>query len=137
MARVPRYGIHNNIKYNKKRTLIRFCKVCGKPLEIIGSNKASVKYCEVCKLNKDLESKRKYDKKRPKRNEYLSELKRLGRANGTTKSNNKAGNNSIRSPKENMTEKDWKEMENTVKKLKRETLGGWQEYNDMDEYDEY
>lgn len=31
MARVPRYGIHNGIKYSPRRTLIRFCIICKKP----------------------------------------------------------------------------------------------------------
>lgn len=28
MARVPRYGIHDGIKYNPRRSLIRQCKIC-------------------------------------------------------------------------------------------------------------
>ena len=28
---VPRYGIHNGIKYSPRRTLIRWCIICGNP----------------------------------------------------------------------------------------------------------
>lgn len=45
MPRVPKSGTHEGIKYNKKRTLIRFCARCGNPFEIIGSEMARQKYC--------------------------------------------------------------------------------------------
>jgi DNA-directed RNA polymerase subunit M/transcription elongation factor TFIIS len=134
MVEVPRYGVHNNIKYSPRRTLVRYCKKCDKPF--IPSGRRDL-YCEVCRLNRRIKTKRAYENKREKRNEYLAELKRKGRANGTTKSHNKPGTtNSIRAPKENATEKDWKEMENAIKKLKRETLGGYQDYNDIEEEDD-
>lgn len=42
--RVPRYGTHNGIKYNPRRTLIRFCEHCGEPFQSIGHGK---KYCSA------------------------------------------------------------------------------------------
>ena len=38
MVRVPRYGIHDGIKYSPRRTLIRFCIICGKPFSPTGKS---------------------------------------------------------------------------------------------------
>jgi hypothetical protein len=46
MTRIPRYGVHDGIKYSPRRTLIRFCEICGEPFISIGHGK---KYCsEAC-----------------------------------------------------------------------------------------
>ena len=46
--RVPEYGIHNGIKYSPRRTLVRFCELCGTPFDSIGHGK---KFCgEECQL---------------------------------------------------------------------------------------
>lgn len=31
MAEVPRYGTHDGIKYSPRRTLVRWCNICGRP----------------------------------------------------------------------------------------------------------
>lgn len=50
---VPRSGTHNGIKYNKKRTIIRICRVCKKYFLIQGRGMAKAQFCskECKKIN--------------------------------------------------------------------------------------
>ena len=51
--RVPEYGIHDEIKYNKKRLLIRWCIICGQPFHPTGRRD---KVCsEECRHQKELD----------------------------------------------------------------------------------
>jgi DNA-directed RNA polymerase subunit M/transcription elongation factor TFIIS len=131
--RVPRYGIHDGIKYNKKRTLVRFCLKCGKLID----NKN--KYCYVCKRNNELESKRKYESKRKERKEYKRELAKKLREENRIKDKKGLGtSDSIGKVKKDMTKKDWMAYHNTIKKQMQKDMGGYQDYHDLDEYeDEY
>jgi predicted nucleic acid-binding Zn ribbon protein len=36
MARIPEYGTHNGIKYNPRRTLVRWCIICNIPFHPTG-----------------------------------------------------------------------------------------------------
>lgn len=46
MVRVPEYGTHDGIKYNKKRTLIRWCNICDEPFHPTGRTD---KVCIECR----------------------------------------------------------------------------------------
>ena len=66
--RVPEYGTHNGIKYNKKRTLVRWCTICGMPFHPTGRTD---KVCIDCRdenkrrLNKigNFKNNKKYNDK--------------------------------------------------------------------------
>lgn len=46
--RVPRYGMHNGVKYTPRRTLIRICEHCG---QVFINNGHGQKFCsEECQL---------------------------------------------------------------------------------------
>lgn len=125
-------------------TRIGWCQVCGNPF-IKKAHGGARKYCEVCSINRKREREREAEKKRPERNEYIAEAMAKGRGNGTIKQNLNGTNTRVcGAPPESKidptteeviapTDKEWKEYHNKIKKMKREALGGYQDYHDIDD----
>ena len=129
-------------------TNIGWCKTCGVPFEKIGkgSNRA---YCEVCSINSKRESNRRSEKKRPERKEYKRELAVKLRGEGRVVDTREGRSNMVGKPPESKidptteeviapTDKEWMEYHNKIKKMKQQTMGGYQDYHDIDDdYDPY
>jgi len=114
--RMYRYGVHDGIKYNPKRTLVYSCKVCGKYSVKKGRTD---KYCKICAKNKQLEHNRKWksniDKNKHAKNEReaYNKGKRNKIRKGSATTNYVSGKIS-----ENV---DWDEEIRKIKKLKKAT----------------
>lgn len=135
MVRVPRYGIHNGVKYGNKRTLVRLCIKCNKYFIPTGRRD---EYCKVCRINRRRENLRNSNNKRKPRKEYIRIKVAESRANGNTKTKETIGTTNIPGkPNKNWSDKEWMESHNKWKKTKQETMGGYVDYHDMDEYEEY
>ena len=122
-----------NGKPTRLYTCIGWCKTCGEPFEKIGrgSNRA---YCNICAKNSARQSRREYDNKREERNEYIAGLMQKGREQGTIKKNLDGTNQQVcGKPPEDPTDRDWMEYHNKIKKMKKDVMGGYQDYYDMDE----
>jgi hypothetical protein len=118
----------------KNTTSIGYCKKCNKPFEKIGKGSGSRKYCKLCAIISGRASKRKWIKRKlygtDKYNEYTAGKMRIGRANGTVQDNwNKRhlGTNCVKAPDENWDDDEWEVYQRQIKKLKRDTIGGYQE----------
>jgi len=125
------------MKKTSKITKIGFCHVCGTGFEKIGRGQGTKIYCSVCSFNKQREKYHRYDSKRPKRNDKISEYMRKGRALGTVADNrNDLGNDCVGKPPEKngdeITDDEWNAYHNKIKKLKRLTIGGYQEYHEVE-----
>ena len=131
MARVPRYGIHDGIKYSPKRTLVYSCLTCGKYNIKTGRTD---KYCDICAYNAKIKQDHERGKNRDNRNEYKREQMAIRRGNGLHI--DKLNGTTTRvcgAPPAEPTDKDWMEYHNKIKKMKKDTLGGYQDYYDIDE----
>lgn len=59
MARIPQYGTHDGIKYNKKRTIYKWCIICGQPFQ---PNNNKQKSCSPeCKHELDKQRNNKWN----------------------------------------------------------------------------
>lgn len=113
-----------------KITKIGFCKDCGKPFEKIGKGSGSRKFCEICAVNNNRKRYHRYEKKRSKRSEYIRNRMKIGRANGTVQdrwNERNLGTNIVKKPDEDWSDEEWELYQRQIKKLKRETIGGYQE----------
>ncbi len=112
--KVPRWGIHNGIKYSPKRSLLKICPQCDKLF--LQYNKGYRIYCsDVCRANAHRKQKRIIDEKiRRKRNKYEhAERERIAYAQGLrskktwTPGTNKAIKQILKPPKKEDGEIDW------------------------------
>ena len=82
MSKVPRWGIHNQIKYSPRRSLLKICPQCDKLF--IKYNKGYRIYCsDVCGANA-IEKKRanSIKKHRNKRDKFKHATKKNGLCSG-------------------------------------------------------
>jgi hypothetical protein len=129
----------------KNTTSIGYCKKCNKPFEKIGKGSGARKYCKLCAIISGRASKRKWIKRKlygtDKYNEYTAKKMRIGRANGTIQdswNDRQLGSNMIGKPPESKidivteeiiepSDEEWEQYHRKIKKLKRETIGGFQQ----------
>jgi hypothetical protein len=73
---IPRWGLHNQVKYSPRRSLLKICPQCGKLF--LQYNKGYRIYCsDVCGANARREKMRKFNEKaRDKRDKFSHELHR-------------------------------------------------------------
>jgi hypothetical protein len=122
-----------NGKPTKLYTCIGWCLTCGTPFEKIGKGTGPRKYCEVCAINSNRQNKRNYEKTRPERKEYKRELAVKLRGEGRVIDTREGRSNMVGKPPEEPTDKDWMEYHNKIKKMKQQTMGGYQDYHDIDD----
>lgn len=69
MSQIPRWGIHNGIKYSRKRAILKICPCCKKLfLQIEKGNK---KYCGKCRIKAKKIQTQKSDQKKLKNRDKL------------------------------------------------------------------
>ena len=73
MSKIPRWGIHNQIKYSPRRSLLKICPQCNNLF--IQYNRGYRIYCsDVCRANAHREQKRQLIKKYMKKGINLNML---------------------------------------------------------------
>lgn len=91
MSRVPRYGTHDGIKYNPRRTIFRWCIICGEPFFDIkprSRKKTCSRGCaklNMLKLVKEHDSKKESTYDREKWNRWYNKLDIADRPYGSKK----------------------------------------------------
>jgi hypothetical protein len=137
MARVPRYGTHNGIKYSPRRTIFHICLTCCK---IIFQEQdehpnafARRQYCFICARNKQREHRRNHwggvasknrnkdDHAEEERQYYKnrpiyknSDMERTKKQSATT-------NHVVGEPQADWTDDQWMEYSAKIKKMKTAT----------------
>lgn len=110
MSNVPRWGIHNQIKYSPRRSLLKICPQCNKLF--IKYNKGYRIYCsDICRANAHREQKKRIDKEiKAKRDKFEhAENERICYAQGLRNKRMKAGRDYVPNVKLNSNkEPDWK-----------------------------
>ena len=122
--KVPRWGVHENIKYSPRRSLLKICPKCDKLF--LQYNKGYRIYCsDICRINAHRDQKRIVNKRiRAKRDKYLhAEQERISYAQGLRSPRKwKPGIDHIPKPKLNdKGEPDWdayhKSLSNKLRKI--------------------
>lgn len=112
-----------------KYTKIGFCE-CGTPF--IRKRGRKRLYCDLCRHNKQLEWNRNYEKTREKRDrrDDMAKYRKLGTIQDKQKIRSSA--DTIGKPQKEWDDEDWKRYANKVKKMKQQTIGGYQNYKEVD-----
>jgi hypothetical protein len=74
----------------------------------------------------------------PERMEYVNDKRSQLRGEGRIKQDYNQTNQQVcGKPPEDPTDRDWMEYHNKIKKMKKDTIGGYQDYYDIDDEDEH
>ena len=110
MSKVPRWGIHNQIKYSPRRSLLKICPQCDKLF--LQYNRGKRRYCsDVCRANAKRNQMRIINAKiNANRDTFLHELHRKwDYAQGLRSERTwKPGTKTIPKPKIKNGKTDWK-----------------------------
>ena len=112
-------------------TKIGWCK-CGQPF--IRKRGAKRIYCDICQINNKRDIERRSETKRPNRNGYIAkkmaEYRRLGTVQD--KQSERRSADIVGKPQKKWTKDDWTHYHNKIKKMKQQTVGGYQEYEEVE-----
>lgn len=116
MSKIPRWGIHNQIKYSPRRSLLKICPQCN-TLFIKYNRGYRIYCCDVCRTNAHREQKRHIDKKiHEKRDKYEhAEQRRKDYAQGLRSERTwKPGTIIIPNPKLKDGKTEWKKYHESL-----------------------
>jgi hypothetical protein len=116
MTKVPRWGIHNQIKYSPRRSLLKICPQCDK-LFLQYKKGYRIYCCDVCGANARREKMKKFNENaRDKRDKFKHSLQRkMDYAQGLRSERTwKPGTVIIPKPKITEGKINWKKYHNSL-----------------------